>query len=166
VARVVSWANCASVFRLVADRGHAGVHLARAAQPVEPPCASAVPSVRGSRSPGRGPRSAFLAVASFDYRALHAWATCSTASASRAGHGADSRRWWWLAALVRLGAFHLQATELMKVLTIIALAKYVRNAALDGRTLRPHLVPIFLAAGCPFFIAAQPALGTRASSWC
>jgi rod shape determining protein RodA len=66
-----------------------------------------------------------------------------------------SRRWF------DLGAFHLQPSELMKVLTIIALAKYVHETpALDGRTLRHILVPIFLA-GLPFLlIAAQPDLGT------
>jgi len=77
----------------------------------------------------------FLAVASFDYRII-----------SRIGyilygfgivllgavlvHGkvvSGSRRWF------DLGAFHLQPSELMKVMTIIALAKYIHDTpSLDG----------------------------------
>ena len=41
-----------------------------------------------------------------------------------------SRRWF------DLGAFHLQPSELMKVLTLIALSKYIHDTpSLDGRTL-------------------------------
>jgi rod shape determining protein RodA len=105
----------------------------------------------------------FLAIASFDYRII-----------SRIGyilygfgivllvavlvHGkvvSGSRRWF------DLGAFHLQPSELMKVLTIIALAKYIHDTpALDGRTLRHILVPLFLAGLPVLLIAAQPDLGT------
>ena len=105
----------------------------------------------------------FLAVASFDYRVIArmGYALYGVGIALLVTvliHGkmvGGSRRWF------DLGAFHLQPSELMKVLTIIALAKYVHETpALDGRTLRHILVPIFLA-GLPFLlIAAQPDLGT------
>ena len=105
----------------------------------------------------------FLAVASFDYRII-----------SRIGyvlygfgiillvavlvHGkvvSGSRRWF------DLGFFHLQPSELMKVLTIVALAKYIHDTpALDGRTLRHILVPLFLAGLPVLLVAAQPDLGT------
>jgi rod shape determining protein RodA len=66
-----------------------------------------------------------------------------------------SRRWF------DLGAFHLQPSELMKVLTIIALAKYIHDTpSLDGRTLRHILVPLFLAGLPILLVAAQPDLGT------
>ena len=105
----------------------------------------------------------FLAVASFDYRVIARmgyvlYGVGIALLVTVLIHGkmvGGSRRWF------DLGAFHLQPSELMKVLTIIALAKYVHETpALDGRTLRHILVPIFLA-GLPFLlIAAQPDLGT------
>jgi rod shape determining protein RodA len=105
----------------------------------------------------------FLAVASFDYRVIARmgyvlYGVGIALLVTVLIHGkmvGGSRRWF------DLGAFHLQPSELMKVLTIIALAKYVHETpALDGRTLRHILVPIVLA-GLPFLlIAAQPDLGT------
>jgi rod shape determining protein RodA len=45
----------------------------------------------------------------------------------------ESRHWF------DLGAFHLQPSELMKVMTIIALAKYIHDTpSLDGRPPECH----------------------------
>lgn len=66
-----------------------------------------------------------------------------------------SRRWF------DLGVFHFQPSELMKVLTVIALAKYIHDTpALDGRTLRHILVPLFFAGLPVLLIGLQPDLGT------
>ena len=105
----------------------------------------------------------FLGVASFDYRViarmgylLYGFGIALLVTVLIHGKMVGGSRRWF-----DLGAFHLQPSELMKVLTIIALAKYVHETpALDGRTLRHILVPILLA-GLPFLlIAAQPDLGT------
>ncbi len=104
-----------------------------------------------------------LAIASFDYRVIARlgyllYGVGIALLSVVLVHGkivGGSRRWF------DLGAFHFQPSELMKVLTIIALAKYIHETpALDGRTLRHILVPMGLA-GLPFLlIAAQPDLGT------
>jgi rod shape determining protein RodA len=105
----------------------------------------------------------FLAVASFDYRIISRigyvlYAIGIVLLVSVLVHGkvvSGSRRWF------DLGAFHLQPSELMKVLTIIALAKYIHDTpSLDGRTLRHILVPLFLAGLPVLLVAAQPDLGT------
>jgi rod shape determining protein RodA len=105
----------------------------------------------------------FLAAASFDYRRIarlgyvpYALGIASLLAVKVAGtliHGA--RRWF------DLGAFNLQPSELMKVFTIVALAKYVNDTpALEGRSLR-HLAAPCAIAGVPvLLIALQPDLGT------
>jgi rod shape determining protein RodA len=105
----------------------------------------------------------FLAVASFDYRliarlgyVLYGVGIALLLAVLIKGKIVGGARRWF-----DLGALHLQPSELMKVLTIIALAKYIHETpALDGRTLRHILVPMFLA-GLPFLLIAwQPDLGT------
>lgn len=66
-----------------------------------------------------------------------------------------ARRWF------DLGPLHLQPSELMKVLVILAIGKYLEDSpAPEGRTLKHLAVPLGIA-GLPFLlIAAQPDLGT------
>lgn len=105
----------------------------------------------------------FLAVASFDYRliarlgyVLYGMGIALLMAVLIKGKIVGGARRWF-----DLGALHLQPSELMKVLTVIALAKYIHETpALDGRTLRHILVPMMLA-GLPFLLIAwQPDLGT------
>ena len=105
----------------------------------------------------------FLVVASFDYRIISRlgyilYGLGIILLGSVLIHGkvvSGSRRWF------DLGAFHLQPSELIKVLTISALAKSIHDTpSLDGRTLRHILVPLFLAGLPVLLVAAQPDLGT------
>ncbi len=105
----------------------------------------------------------FLGAATIDYRRIarlgyvpYALGMCLLIAVKVAGtlvHGA--RRWF------ELGPLTFQPSELMKVFTIIALAKYIQDTpALEGRSLRHLLVP-FVIAGAPIFLVAwQPDLGT------
>ncbi len=65
------------------------------------------------------------------------------------------RRWF------DLGSFHVQPSELMQVLTVLALGKYLNDSpALEGRSWR-HLAMPVLIVGAPFLlIAKQPDFGT------
>lgn len=106
---------------------------------------------------------AFLAVASIDYRLfarLGYWMYgfgvvllgCVLAY-GKVVHGA--RRWF------DLGPAHLQPSELMKLLTIIALGKYLNDVpALDGRSFRHIVIPGLMVAAPVYLIAKQPDLGT------
>ena len=65
------------------------------------------------------------------------------------------RRWF------DLGPFHLQPSELVQLLTIIALGKYLNDSpALEGRTWRHLAVPVLIAALPVLLIAKQPDFGT------
>jgi rod shape determining protein RodA len=66
-----------------------------------------------------------------------------------------SQRW------IPIGAFSLQPSELMKILLIIALAKYLHNdPKTDGRTLKDLVIPGLILAVPMGLILAQPDLGT------
>jgi rod shape determining protein RodA len=105
----------------------------------------------------------FLVMASFDYRLLArlgyllygAGATVLLAVLIGGKVVGGSRRWF------DLGPFHLQPSEIMKVLLIIALAKYLNDApALQGRTLRHLLIPLVLVTIPVVLIASQPDFST------
>jgi rod shape determining protein RodA len=105
----------------------------------------------------------FLAVASLDYR------TISRLSYILYGAGVamlvgvltfgkvvgGGRRWF------DLGPFHVQPSEIMQVLTILALGKYLNDApTVDGRTFRHLAIPVAIVAAPSLLIAAQPDFGT------
>ncbi len=66
-----------------------------------------------------------------------------------------SQRW------IRLGAFSLQPSELMKIFLIVALAKYLHNdPKTEGRTLQDLVIPGLILAVPMVLILRQPDLGT------
>lgn len=66
-----------------------------------------------------------------------------------------SQRW------IYLGGFSLQPSELMKVILIVALAKYLHNdPKTEGRTLQDLVIPGLILAGPLLLILKQPDLGT------
>jgi rod shape determining protein RodA len=105
----------------------------------------------------------FLGAASFDYRrlarigyVLYGGGIALLLAVLLMGKLAGGARRWF-----DLGVFHLQPSELMKVLLIVALAKHINDApALEGRSLRHLLVPVALVALPVLLIAGQPDLST------
>ncbi|MDZ4697837.1 MAG: rod shape-determining protein RodA [Deltaproteobacteria bacterium] len=105
----------------------------------------------------------FFVVASIDYRILSRYAYFAygigtfllvvvLVTGKMVG---GSRRWF------DLGPSHFQPSEIVKVLIILALAKYLNDTpALEGRSLKHLLVPLGLAGFPVFLVAAQPDLGT------
>jgi rod shape determining protein RodA len=66
-----------------------------------------------------------------------------------------SQRW------IRLGSFSLQPSELMKIVLIVALAKYLHNdPKTEGRTLKDLVIPGLILAVPMSLILLQPDLGT------
>ncbi len=66
-----------------------------------------------------------------------------------------SQRW------IRIGAFSLQPSEIMKIILIIALAKYLHNdPKTEGRTLKDLIIPGMILAFPMALILFQPDLGT------
>ena len=66
-----------------------------------------------------------------------------------------SQRW------IRIGAFSLQPSELMKIVLIVALAKYLHNdPKTEGRTLKDLIIPGLILAVPMALILMQPDLGT------
>ena len=66
-----------------------------------------------------------------------------------------SQRW------LRIGAFSLQPSELMKIFLIIALAKYLHNdPKTEGRTLKDLVIPGLILGVPMLLILMQPDLGT------
>jgi rod shape determining protein RodA len=60
-----------------------------------------------------------------------------------------------------MGPFHIQPSEMMQVLTIVALGKYLNDSpALEGRTFRHMVIPVAIASAPALLIAAQPDFGT------
>ena len=105
----------------------------------------------------------FLLVATFDYRliarlgylfyALGLLLLMGVLAMGKVVGG--SRRWF------DLGPFHFQPSEIMKVLLILALAKYINDSpALQGRTLRHLALPMALAGVPILLIASQPDFST------
>ena len=105
----------------------------------------------------------FLGVASLDYR------TISRLSYILYGAGVSmllavlafgkmvggGRRWF------DLGPFHVQPSEMMQVLTILALGKYLNDSpALEGRSFRHLAIPVAIVAAPALLIARQPDFGT------
>lgn len=65
------------------------------------------------------------------------------------------RRWF------ELGPFHIQPSELMQVLTILALGKYLNDSpALEGRSWRHLAIPVLIVGLPAALIAKQPDFGT------
>src|SRR5439155_11470732 len=65
------------------------------------------------------------------------------------------RRWF------ELGAFHVQPSELMQLLTAVALGKYLNDSpALEGRTWRQLAMPVVIVSLPAWLIAKQPDFGT------
>jgi rod shape determining protein RodA len=62
---------------------------------------------------------------------------------------------------IRIGAFSLQPSELMKIFLIVALAKYLHNdPKTDGRTLKDLVIPALILGVPMLLILYQPDLGT------
>jgi len=104
----------------------------------------------------------FLAVAAFDYRAISRigyWLYGAGAALLIAvllfGRVVGPRRWF------DLGPVHLQPSELMKVLIIVALGKYLNDSpAVEGRTFKHMAIPVGIVTLPVLAIARQPDLGT------
>jgi rod shape determining protein RodA len=65
------------------------------------------------------------------------------------------RRWF------DLGSFHVQPSELMQVLTVLALGKYLNDSpALEGRSWRHLAMPVVIVSAPALLIAKQPDFGT------
>jgi rod shape determining protein RodA len=105
----------------------------------------------------------FLVTATFDYRTIMRYAYLM--------HGAGvllligviafgkivggGRRWF------DLGPFHVQPSELMQLLTVIALGKYLNDSpALEGRSWRHLAIPVLIVSLPALLIAKQPDFGT------
>ncbi len=105
----------------------------------------------------------FLGAAAFDYRRIARLGyvfygaglllLLSVLATGRLVQGA--KRW------LDMGVFQVQPSEIMKVLLIVALAKYLHDTpALEGRSLRHLSIPILIAGLPVLLVAAQPDLGT------
>lgn len=105
----------------------------------------------------------FFIIASIDYRiiaryayVLYGMGAALLVAVLIAGKMvAGARRWF------DLGPSHLQPSEIMKVVVILALGKYLNDTpVLEGRSLRHLAVPVLIAGLPVLLIAAQPDLGT------
>ena len=106
---------------------------------------------------------AFLAVASLDYRTISRYAYVFYGVGVALligilGFGkmvSGGRRWF------DLGPVHLQPSEMMQVLTVVALGKYLNDSpALEGRSFRHLLFPVVIVSAPALLIAKQPDFGT------
>ena len=109
----------------------------------------------------------FLAVASMDYRAicrlgyvLYGIGVSLLLAVLVLGKTVNGARRWF-----DLGPIHVQPSELMQLLTIIALGKYLQESpASEGRTLgatlRHLIMPVVIVSPPVLLIARQPDLGT------
>ena len=104
-----------------------------------------------------------LAVAAFDYRAISrlayilygAGVAMLTAVLLFGKVVGGARRWF------DLGPVHLQPSEMMQLLTVLALGKYLNDSpALEGRTFRHLAIPVAIVSAPILLIARQPDLGT------
>jgi rod shape determining protein RodA len=105
----------------------------------------------------------FLGVAALDYRTISRWAyifygaglvllVTVLAFGKVVGGG---RRWF------DLGPLHVQPSEIMQVLTILALGKYLNDTpALEGRSWRHLTMPVVIVSAPALLIAKQPDFGT------
>jgi rod shape determining protein RodA len=105
----------------------------------------------------------FLGVASFDYRTLSRMAyffygggVALLAGVLAFGKVVGGGRRWF-----DLGPFHVQPSEMMQVLTILALGKYLNDSpALEGRSWRHLAMPVVIVSAPALLIARQPDFGT------
>ncbi len=105
----------------------------------------------------------FLVVATIDYRVLarfgylaYGGGVALLIAVLAFGKVVSGARRWF-----DLGPIHLQPSEIMKVLVIVALGKYLNDApALEGRSFRHLLVPVAIMGAPVLLIARQPDLGT------
>src|SRR4029078_8579332 len=105
----------------------------------------------------------FLGVASFDYRniarlgyIMHGVGVALLLGVLLFGKTVGGGRRWF-----DLGPFHLQPSELVQLLTIVGLGKYLNDSpALERRTGRHLAVPVLIAAVPFLLIAKQPDFGT------
>ncbi len=105
----------------------------------------------------------FLGVAAFDYRniarlgyVVHAVGVAMLVGVLLFGKMVGGGRRWF-----DLGPFHLQPSELMQLLTIVALGKYLNDSpALEGRTWRHLAIPVLIVSVPALLIAKQPDFGT------
>jgi rod shape determining protein RodA len=105
----------------------------------------------------------FVGVASLDYRLISrlAYVFYGAGLALLLGVLAfgkivgGGRRWF------DLGSFHVQPSELMQVLTVLALGKYLNDSpALEGRSWRHLAMPVVIVSAPALLIAKQPDFGT------
>ena len=105
----------------------------------------------------------FLGVATLDYRTISRYAyvlqgagvalLCGVLLFGKMVGG--GRRWF------DLGPFHVQPSELMQLLTVVALGKYLNDSpALEGRTWRHLAIPVAIVSAPALLIAKQPDFGT------
>jgi rod shape determining protein RodA len=105
----------------------------------------------------------FLAVATFDYRkimrmayVLHAGGVALLLGVLLFGKMVGGGRRWF-----DLGPFHVQPSELVQLLTVVALGKYLNDSpALEGRSWRHMAIPVIIASLPALMIAKQPDFGT------
>jgi rod shape determining protein RodA len=105
----------------------------------------------------------FLAVATFDYRKIMRMAYILQAGCVSLLLGVllfgkmvgGGRRWF------DLGPFHVQPSELVQLITVIALGKYLNDSpALEGRSWRHMAIPVVIVSLPALMIAKQPDFGT------
>ncbi len=105
----------------------------------------------------------FFVIASIDYRVIAryayvlygAGALLLVAVLATGKMVAGARRW------LDVGPSYLQPSEMMKVVVILALGKYLNDTpVLEGRSFRHLAVPVVIAGLPILLIAAQPDLGT------
>jgi rod shape determining protein RodA len=105
----------------------------------------------------------FVGVATLDYRLISRLSYVFYASGLALLLGVlvggkmvgGGRRWF------DLGSFHVQPSELMQVLTVLALGKYLNDSpALEGRSWRHLAMPVVIVSAPALLIAKQPDFGT------
>jgi rod shape determining protein RodA len=105
----------------------------------------------------------FVGVASLDYRLIGRLSYVFYAAGVALLMGVllfgkmvgGGRRWF------ELGSFHVQPSEIVQVLTVLALGKYLNDSpALEGRSWRHLAVPVLIVSLPASLIAKQPDFGT------
>jgi rod shape determining protein RodA len=105
----------------------------------------------------------FLGVATLDYRTIsrmayvfYAGGVAMLVAVLAFGKVVGGGRRWF-----DMGPFHVQPSEMMQVLTIVALGKYLNDSpALEGRSWRHLAMPVLIVAAPALLVAKQPDFGT------
>jgi len=105
----------------------------------------------------------FLGVATLDYRTISRWAyllygagVAMLVAVLLFGRVVGGARRWF-----DLGPMHVQPSEGVQLLTVLALGKYLNDwPALEGRTFRHLAIPVAIVSVPVLLIARQPDLGT------